>query len=52
MLVGIAMAMANSGNDKSMAMSNRAQTNGNDEETREENEGARDILVAPALDIY
>jgi hypothetical protein len=50
MWAGIATAMANSGNGKSMAK--RAQINGNDEETREENEGARDILVAPALDIY
>ena len=51
-LVGNATAMSNSGNGKSMAMAKRAQINGNDEETREENEGARYILVAPALDIY
>jgi hypothetical protein len=50
LLAGVAMAKANSGNGESMTIAKRAQIYGNDEETRNENEGARYILVAPALE--
>jgi hypothetical protein len=50
LLVGVAMAKANSGNGETMTIAKRAQIDGNDEETRNENEGASYILLAPALE--